>query len=288
MKSRRLAIFDAEDKKLLATIKRIILKSSPRFLVKPALAISRKIRVIRYKTDMMMNPEAMAVYCPCCGMRFKAFNGWDYRELPDRFNSTRYEGIRQDVLCPICRALPRHRILALWCEKYQDSFRSSKILYFAPEYSMMLWMKRNGVKCTTADLFSEADLKLDIQNTGFTDESYDMVIANHVLEHVDDFRVALKEVNRILKTNGVFICSFPMDPKVEMLDEEEAPLSEVERIRRFGQYDHKRVFGMKADQFLKEAGFEVETIDGNSCPDEILPIVGPADYDMNRLFCCRK
>ena len=63
---------------------------------------------------------------------------------------------------------------------------------------------------------------------------------------------------------------------------------ETERIQRFGQNDHKRVFGMKADKFLTEAGYEVEVIDGAEYPEEILPVIGPADYDMNRLFCCRK
>ena len=79
-----------------------------------------------------------------------------------------------------------------------------------------------------------------------------------------------------------------MDPNVELLDEEEEPLSAEERIKRFGQNDHRRVFGMKADKCLTEAGFDVEKINGEDYPEEILPIVGPADYDMNRLFCCRK
>ena len=149
-------------------------------------------------------------------------------------------------------------------------------------------MKRNGIAFTTADLYNKADLELDIQDTGLPEESYDMIICNHVLEHVEDFRLALREVHRILRPNGLLICSFPMDPKVELLDEEEEPLSAAERIKRFGQNDHRRVFGMEADQFLTEAGFSVEIIDGNTCPDEILPITGPADYDINRLFCCEK
>lgn len=154
---------------------------------------------------------------------------------------------------------------------------------------MMRWMERNGITCTTADLnTSGVDLQLDIQATELEDDSYDVVIANHVLEHVDDFRKALQEVRRILKPAGFFICSFPMDPKIELVDEESEPLSDVERIKRFGQNDHKRVFGMKADKLLIDAGFDVEVIDGTDYPEEILPIIGPADYDMNRLFCCRK
>lgn len=153
---------------------------------------------------------------------------------------------------------------------------------------MMLWMKRNRVKCTTADLFHKADLALDIQKTGLPDGSYDLVIANHVLEHVDDFRAALKEIGRILRPGGLFICSFPMDPKVDTLDEDESIKTDEMRYERYGQVDHRRVFGLKAGRLLAEAGFSVKAIKGGDCPKEILPVVGPADYDINQLFCCKK
>ena len=153
---------------------------------------------------------------------------------------------------------------------------------------MMLWMKRNCISCTTADMFSAADIKLDIQETGLPSESYDVVICNHVLEHVDDFRIALAEIWRILRKGGLLICSFPMDPKVELLDEDPSLTTIEERFRRFGQDDHKRVFGMKAEKFLTDAGFIVEVIKGSDYPEEILPVVGPADYDINVLFCCKK
>ena len=153
---------------------------------------------------------------------------------------------------------------------------------------MMIWMKRNGVKCTTADMLHKADLTLDIQKTGLADASYDLIIANHVLEHVNDFRKALKEIHRILRPGGLFICSFPMDPHTEILDEDTVIQTDEERYFCYGQIDHKRVFGMKADQLIAEAGFSVETVRGEDYSEDILPITGPADYDLNRLFCCRK
>ena len=116
--------------------------------------------------------------------------------------------------------MPRHRILALWCNKHKRILRKSNILYFAQEPSIKKWMKRNKVTCTTADYFQVADLKLDIQSTKLPDESYDIIICNHVLEHVQDFRKALKEVHRILRKGGYFICSFPIDPNIELLDED--------------------------------------------------------------------
>ena len=153
---------------------------------------------------------------------------------------------------------------------------------------MMRWLNRNAVICVTADLFNKADIKLDIQDTKLPDESYDLVICNHVLEHVDNFRTALSELYRIIRTGGALICSFPMDPSVELLDEETEPLTAKERLDRFGQNDHRRVFGMNADQFIIEAGFEVERIVGSDCPNDIKPVVGPANYDMNILFYARK
>ena len=110
--------------------------------------------------------------------------------------------------------------------------KNKRMLYFAAEYSMMLWMKRNEIAFTTADLYNPADLKLDIQNTGLADASYDVIICNHVLEHVDDFRKALAELYRILAPGGLLLCSFPMDPQIELLDEEEKPLHAEERVKR--------------------------------------------------------
>ncbi len=46
--------------------------------------------------------------------------------------------------------------------------------------------------------------KIDIQSIPFEDESFDMVIANHMLFHVPDLNKALLEVKRVLKEGGYF------------------------------------------------------------------------------------
>ena len=79
-----------------------------------------------------------------------------------------------------------------------------------------------------------------------------------------------------------------MDTQVDLVDEDAIVQTNEERVQRFGQFDHKRIFGMQADQLLTEEGFKVEKILGDSYPYEILPVVGPADYDMNILFRCVK
>lgn len=252
------------------------------------MLLVRRRRVAIYRMDMVFHPRKMQKYCPCCGIKLRVFVEGNFQHRPERFNPERYKDVRQDVLCPVCRSFPRHRILALWLSEHIGLLCKSSILYFAPEICEAKWIKRNHISCTSADLYKDADLKLDMQNTGLPEQSYDIIIANHVLEHVDDFRVALREMYRILRPNGSFICSFPMDPKIELLDEDPSVTMPEERMKRFGQNDHKRVFGMKADQFLTEAGFTVERIDGKDYSDEILPVIGPADYDMNLLFRCIK
>ena len=245
----------------MSSMKKLVLKLCPQFMMKPAMALVNKSRVIRNRAETILFPQKIHLYCPCCGARSLAFVAGSYADYPERFNPLRYENTKQDVLCPVCRSLPRHRILASWCDNHKDLFQKAEdILYFAPEYSMTLWLRRNGVKFTSADLYKDADLKVDIQNTGLHAESYDVIICNHVLEHVDDFRAALKEMYRILRSSGSFICSFPMDPKVEFIDEDPSVQTPEERFRRFGQDDHKRVFGMKANQLLTATGFSVEII----------------------------
>lgn len=272
----------------ISKAKKAFVNICPKSLIRPAAALFHKSKAIRCRADMFLFPGQMKVFCPCCGMKLRSFVAGSYTDYPTRMNPARYEHTRQDVLCPACKSLPRHRILASWFEGHKEMLKAARILYFAQDNSEAQWLKRNKVPYTTADLYRNADLTLDIQKTGLPDESYDVIICNHVLEHVDDFRTALNEMYRILRAGGSFICSFPMDPKIELLDEDPSVQTDEERLRRFGQHDHKRVFGMNADRFLTEAGFDVEKIDGADFPEEILPVVGPADYDMNILFRCVK
>ncbi len=250
--------------------------------------IKRKCRPLKYRMDMLFHPLKTKWSCPCCGMKFRSFVSGNFMNYPELIDIARFEKTRQDVICPYCRSMPRHRILASWFGEHKKWLQKSDILYFAQEDCIMLWMKRNKVSCTSADLFEKADLKLDIQDTGLPDGSFNVIICNHVLEHVDDFRAALKELYRILKPGGSLICSFPMDPKTDLVDEDPDVRTPEECIKRFGQCDHKRLFGMNADRLLAEAGFQVERVSGEMYPENILPITAPADYDMNCLFHCIK
>lgn len=45
---------------------------------------------------------------------------------------------------------------------------------------------------------------MDIENIGYEDNSFDLAIANHMLYHVQNRNLAIREVARILKPDGIF------------------------------------------------------------------------------------
>ncbi|MBR4404596.1 MAG: class I SAM-dependent methyltransferase [Clostridiales bacterium] len=226
------------------------------------------------------------VYCPCCGKHFEHFEDERFYDDLKHYNPEMFKKSRQDVICDCCRSAPRQRIIAEWAEQNIELLESSKILYFAPELSMMLWFKKHGIRVTTADLFDKrTDLKLDLTAIDLPDSSEDIIFCNHVLEHVYDYKVALSELHRVLKEGGRLIISFPVNYEFDEVHEEKTGSAE-ERIRLFGQDDHLRVFGKDSRKILEEAGFEVGSIGLEGLPEEIVPVTGPADYDTNEIFVC--
>ena len=228
------------------------------------------------------------VYCPCCNKYFKQFRDERFYADEKRFNPATFSGSRQDVICDFCRSAPRQRIIAAWADKRVEQLKGSKILYFAPELSMMLWFRRKGIRVRTADLFEKrADLKLDITALDLPSESEDVIFCNHVLEHVSDHLKALAEFRRVLKKGGMLIISFPIDESSDQMREDKNA-TEEDRLRLFGQHDHFRMFGNDSEKMLENAGFEVSLIDISGMPDDIVPVNGPSDYDTNKVFCCIK
>ena len=118
---------------------------------------------------------------------------------------------------------------------------AEKVLQIAPAKMIDVYIQQQleSDKYDTADLFMEGvTYQSDIQNMlEISDETYDLWICSHVLEHVADDRKALRELNRILKPDGCGILLVPLDLSREETDEEQG-CSEAENWRRFGQGDH--------------------------------------------------
>ncbi|MBN1158744.1 MAG: class I SAM-dependent methyltransferase [Bacteroidales bacterium] len=188
------------------------------------------------------------VECPVCEGKFRKF-------LPYGYNQ-----VREGVLCPRCFSLERHRLLWLFLQRCTDFFAAQhKVLHVAPEQCFYnRFRKQKNLEYTTADLESPlADVKLDIQDMPFQDNTFDIVICNHVLEHVADDKKAMKEIHRIIRPEGFAILQVPADYGMEKTHEDPAITDPHEREKHFRQKDHYRLYGIDYTERLKEAGFVV-------------------------------
>lgn len=186
-------------------------------------------------------------------------DGRNYR----RFLPYGYEKQRPNALSPGTLSLERHRLMWLYLKNETDFFNENlKVLHIAPEQSFYKKFKKlKNIDYLTCDLNSPlADIKADIQNLPFEDNSFDVIFCNHVLEHVNDDKKALSELYRVMKKGGWGIFQVPIRYQLEKTFEDPSITDKNERIEKFGQYDHVRVYGMDYYQTLSNAGFKVEKI----------------------------
>ena len=94
----------------------------------------------------------------------------------------------------------------------------------------------------------------------FKDECFDLIICNHVLEHIEDDKSALNEIYRVLKYNGISFLQVPINLKREKTFEDPSIKSKIEREEFYGQYDHVREYGLDFKDRVEQAGFKVEML----------------------------
>ena len=167
---------------------------------------------------------------------------------------------RENVLSPSTLSLERHRLLWLYLKNETDFFTApKKFLHVAPEQAFYKrFRKQKNLDYTTTDLYSPlADVKADICNLPFEDNSYDIILCNHVLEHIPDDTKAMQELYRVLKPGGMGILQIPQDLSREKTFEDDSITDPKERARIFGQYDHVRVYGRDYFDKLRSVGFTV-------------------------------
>ncbi|WP_304141011.1 class I SAM-dependent methyltransferase [Mesoflavibacter zeaxanthinifaciens] len=192
---------------------------------------------------------------PIDGKSFKSFLPYGYGKQ------------RPNVLSPSTLSLERHRLLWLYLKNETDFFTSNKkVLHFAPEQAFYKRFRQlKNLDYTTTDLLSPlADVKADICDLPFKDNTYDVILCNHVLEHIPDDIKAMQELYRVLKPNGMAILQIPQDLNRETTFEDNTITDKKERAEIFGQYDHVRIYGRDYFDKLRSIGFKVEEVDYTS------------------------
>ena len=210
-------------------------------------------------------------------------NGKSYR----KFLPYGYVKQRDNALSPGTLSLERHRLLWLYLNNETNFFsKTLKVLHVAPEQCFYkLFKNLKKINYTTFDLNSPlADIKGDICNLPFKENSFDFILCNHVLEHINDDNKAMKELYRVLNKNGTAILQVPINQKSSKTLEDSSIVDKKERIEKFGQYDHIRLYGLDYFKKLESFGFKVnplkyskeftegEIIKYGLIKDEIIPV----------------
>lgn len=197
---------------------------------------------------MMPFYKGSRYHCPICENHFRKMLPYGNQGADNR-------------LCPSCLSLERHRLLWLYLKQRTEFFKAPlKVLHVAPEQPFLKRFKSlPNLDYTTADLISPiADLRMDIQNIPEQEKTYDVVICNHVLEHVEDDKAAMDEIYRVLKPGGWAILQVPINWSSESTYEDASITKPAEREKHFGQYDHLRYYGQDYPDKLRIAGFDVD------------------------------
>ncbi len=218
------------------------------------------------------------VTCNCCGGHFRRFRSWNDE---------------QNILwpmCPRCGSLGRQRVDWLFLTTRTDLLSGSKrVLHVAPEECFARSLARmQNLSYLSVDYDSTMAMqRMDITDIHYPGQSFDVVIANHVLVYVDDDRRALREIFRVLSSGGWALLQVPIDYSREHTLEDPSITDPRERHRVFGQYDHVRAYGRDYLGRLADAGFDVTV-------DEFVKQLAPAVIDElgldagETIYLCRK
>ncbi|MBE0646857.1 MAG: class I SAM-dependent methyltransferase [Bacteroidales bacterium] len=204
-------------------------------------------------------------YCPYCGYSFAKFlpGGIDVPVLKDK--EVIGGGFRVNMLCPRCFSVDRDRLIYLFMEEQTNLFSAPlKVLHIAPEGCIRALLMslpnieyRSGVKYYEGYYYDRSVNLMDVTSLPFDDASFDVIICNHVLEHIDDDRKAMLEIHRILKPGAWAILQVPISLKLEETYYDPSIKTPEEREKAFGQFDHVRIYGLDYGKLLERQGFTV-------------------------------
>lgn len=198
--------------------------------------------------------------CPFCKSRLRTFLpfGLNFPVLKEK--KVVGGGYRQNALCPICGSIDRERLLYLYLLHKTDIFQKpEKLLHVAPEARLAdILRAKVNIDYLTADISSKnVMVEMDISNIRFPDDSFDVIICNHVLEHIIDDGKAMSELFRTLKPGGWAILQVPISLTLKNTYEDFSITTITGREKAFGQGDHVRIYAKDYQHRLAQSGFRV-------------------------------
>lgn len=179
--------------------------------------------------------------------------------------------------CPRCGCHDRERHLALYFEAYGLWQRMSgmRVLHFAPERHLSrLVAERAPIEHQMCDLHPQVEgvQIVDLEHMPFADKHFDLLIANHVLEHVSNDRRALGEIVRVLRPGGLAILQTPYSSLLENTWEDPGIRTPMARLEAYGQEDHVRLYGLDIFTRFASTGLKPRVTYHADCLADINPL----------------
>lgn len=201
-------------------------------------------------------------------------------------------------LCKKCQSKERHRHLYLFLEKYKDLLfnqNEKQVLHWAPEQCIKTTLLKYQINYTGADLSpkNKSIKKLNITNITLPNESIDIIVCSHVLEHVIEDKKAMQECYRVLKSDAWAIFIVPIYSALKTTFEDKSIVSKKDRQFWFDQKDHVRKYGLDFKNKLENSGFKVTIFPVESLDKKIAEKYGiTSKYDsflkMADIYFCAK
>lgn len=195
------------------------------------------LRVITYKSSTL--------YCIFCKKNCKGYHVGLFPNF--------------ELACSSCHSLGRHRHLSIFLESLKLDFL--KIIHFSAEKQIKeIINKKKPYKYLCVNKYpNESEIFCDIENIHFNENYFDIVICSHVLEHVN-YEVAISELSKILKKNGIALLMFPIIYQWEETYSNSDIVTKKLRELHFGQFDHLHLFGKDIEKKLIENNFSINKI----------------------------
>ncbi len=212
--------------------------------------IKKKDEISNCNSTLQMKLNVNVVYCCICKQRSPMFLPFNFRHF---------------VICPVCGSFERHRMVWYYLTNYTKILKNEiNLLHFAPETVFYNTFKKMKINYFPVDFepkgYGDDCKKMDATDIKHPDSFFDIIIANHLLEHVPDDKKAMSEFYRVLTPLGFAVITIPIKKDLQKTYEDFNITDPQEREKAFGQYDHVRWYGSDFIERLMEVGFKVEMI----------------------------
>ncbi|MEO5943108.1 MAG: methyltransferase domain-containing protein [Ferruginibacter sp.] len=212
----------------------------------PLFPIANKLRLIYLR----MKYRGNNVFCPCCKSTFSEFAPFG-------------DNKRKNARCPKCESLERHRLLWMYFENKTNLYKEPvKLLHVAPENVFFNHFKnQKNIDYLPGDIYPHlypADTKyFDILNPTTADNSFDVIICNHVFQYIEEDKKAMQNVYHLMKPGGWGIMQVPINTARTETYEDANITDPLEREKAFGLKEHVRYYSYDYADKLRAAGFTV-------------------------------